>query len=93
MSLGLAALVAALTFGIFALVALTVMAILALSTVVAPWVAAAIVTTVYLIVALVCALVGRSILVRAIPPLPVSSLRHMKEDARWISKRASSARA
>lgn len=93
MGVGVATVAVGLIFGLLAVIALTVALIFGLSTVVAPWAAAAIVTGVYAAIALACALSGRSILAKALPPIPTNSLKHMKEDARWIIKRASSAKS
>lgn len=86
----IAAFAIGLVFALFAFVALTAALIAALDTVVAPWLAATIVTVVYAVTALAAALLGKNLIGKALPPLPTSSLRDMKEDARWISKRINS---
>lgn len=90
LSVGVAAAVVALVFALFAFIALTIALIAGLGTVVAPWLAAAIVTVAYGIFAAVGALVARSLIGRALPPLPTSSLHELKEDIGWITKRINS---
>lgn len=90
LSIGLAMGAIALVFAVFAIVALTIAFVAGLSTLVAPWIAAAIVTVVYALIAAVAALAARSLVTRAVPPLPTTSLEHMKEDIGWITKRINS---
>ena len=79
-------------FGLFAFGALTATFVLALSTAVAPWLAALIVTAVYGAVAGVLALQGKSKVQAATPPVPEEALDSTKEDVRWVKTRAKSAR-
>lgn len=79
-------------FGIFAFGALTACVILALATVVAPWLAALIVAVVYAAVAGVLALRGRTRVQRATPPVPEQAVESTKEDLEWVKTRAKSGR-
>jgi len=76
-------LAAATVLVIVALLVATTAAILALTLVVAPWLAALIVMATYLLVAVVCALAGRANLTRAIPPVPTQSIENVKENLLW----------
>lgn len=75
-------------FGLFAFGALTATFILALSTVVAPWLAALIVTVVYGAIAGVLALQGKNKVQEAGPPLPEQAVDSTKEDVAWVKTRA-----
>jgi uncharacterized membrane protein YqjE len=79
-------------FGLFAFGALTATLILALATVVAPWLAALIVTVVYGAIAAVLALQGKSKVQEATPPVPEQAVDSTKEDVAWVKTRAKSAR-
>jgi lipopolysaccharide export LptBFGC system permease protein LptF len=79
-------------FGVFAFGALTACVILALATVVAPWLAALIVAAVYAAVAGVLALRGRTRVQRATPPVPEQAVESTKEDLEWVKSRAKSGR-
>jgi hypothetical protein len=65
--------------------ALTAAAILGLTEVFLPWLAALIVGGAYLLVALVLFLAGRARLKRAGPPVPEETVQTIREDAEWIS--------
>jgi uncharacterized membrane protein YqjE len=79
-------------FGFFAFAGLTATFILALSEVVAPWLAALIVTVVYGAIAGVLALQGKNKVKEAGPPVPEAAVDSTKEDVAWIRTRAKSAR-
>src|SRR3954451_21408661 len=67
-------------FGFFAFAALTATLILALATVVEPWLAALIVTAVYGAIAGVLALQGKNKVQEATPPVPERAVDSTKED-------------
>src|SRR3954452_12828097 len=67
---------------LFALGALTAAAILALATAVEAWLAAALVAVAYLIVAGALALVGRSKVKAATPPVPEAAMESVRQDIR-----------
>src|SRR5918911_938457 len=79
-------------FGLYAVGALTATIILALSTFLAGWLAALIVTVVYGAIAGVLALRGKSQVKEAAPPMPEQAVDSTKEDVRWVKTRAQSAR-
>jgi uncharacterized membrane protein YqjE len=79
-------------FGLFTFGALTATFILALASVVAPWLAALIVTVVYGAIAAVLALQGKSKVQEATPPVPERAVDSTKEDLAWVKTRAKSAR-
>lgn len=79
-------------FGFYALGALTATAILALATVVAPWLAALIVAAALGAVAGVLALTGTSKVRQATPPVPEQATESVKEDVQWAKTRAQAAR-
>jgi MFS family permease len=78
--------------GLFALGALTAAAILALATAVDGWLAALIVAAVYGAVAGVLALVGRTKVQAATPPIPEQTTESVKEDVEWTRTRAAQGR-
>jgi hypothetical protein len=78
---------------LFGLGALTATAILLLSTAVAAWLAALIVTTIYLAVAGVLALLGKSKVESATPPLPERAVASVKQDVEQTKLRAKEGRA
>jgi membrane protein len=78
--------------GLYALGALTACLVLALSTAVAPWLAALIVAVVYGAIAGVLALSGKKKVAAATPPVPEAALDSTKEDVQWVKTRATSAR-
>lgn len=79
-------------FGFYALGALTATAILALSTAVAAWLAALIVTVVLGAIAGVLALQGKNKVQQATPPVPEQATESVKEDVQWAKTRAQAAR-
>ena len=79
--------------GIFGLQALTATLILALATAMDAWLAALIVSAAYLLVAGVLALVGKSRVERATPPVPERTQESVREDVEEVKTRARSGRA
>jgi len=92
LGLGAALLIIAALLTIAALATLTACLILALTLVVAPWLAALIVTAIYLLGALLFALIGRSRITRALPPIPEQTIQTLKEDIEWLKIRTKSRR-
>jgi Putative Actinobacterial Holin-X, holin superfamily III len=78
--------------GFYAVGALTACFILALTLVVTGWLAALIVTAVYAAGAGVLALIGKSKVQAATPPVPERAVDSVKEDVRWTKQRAKEAR-
>jgi uncharacterized membrane protein YqjE len=78
--------------GIFALGALTACFILALDTAMAAWLAALIVAAVYGAIAGGLALMGKTKVQEATPPVPEQAVESTKEDIEWAKTRAKSAR-
>jgi len=81
--LGVGLLSAAGVVGLLALGALTALLIAALATGMDVWLAALIVTVVYAAVAGVLALVGKSRVTEAVPPVPEQTVETVKEDVQW----------
>ena len=79
-------------FGLYALGAATAVAILALDTAMAGWLAALIVTVVYAAVAGVLALSGRKRVQEATPPVPEQAIDSAKEDVEWTKQRVQASR-
>ena len=79
--------------GIFGLQALTATLILALATAMDAWLAALMVSAAYLLVAGVLALVGKSRVERATPPVPERTQESVREDVEEVKTRARSGRA
>ena len=79
-------------FGLLALGALTACLIAALATATSTWLSALIVTAVYGLIAGALALVGKSRLKNATPPVPQQTQESVKEDVAWAKTRARSAR-
>ena len=79
-------------FGLYALGALTACAILALATAVTAWLAALIITVVWAGIAGALALIGKSRVQQATPPVPEQALDSVKEDVQWTKARAKKAR-
>jgi uncharacterized membrane protein len=77
---------------LFALGALTACFIAALALAMQVWLAALIVTVVYLAIAGVLALLGKSRLQRGMPPKPDQTIETVKEDVQWVKTRAKSGR-
>jgi hypothetical protein len=78
---------------LLALGALTTAAILGLATAVDGWLAALIVAAVYLLIAGAMALVGRSKVQAATPPLPEQAVESVKEDLKETKQKAKEGRA
>jgi Putative Actinobacterial Holin-X, holin superfamily III len=78
---------------LLALGALTAAAILGLATAVEDWLAALIVAVIYLSIAGVMALVGRSKVESATPPLPEQTVKSVKEDLQETKQKAKEGRA
>jgi membrane protein len=79
-------------FGFYAVGALVAAAILGLSTAVAAWLAALIVTAVLGALAGVLALQGKTKVQQATPPVPEQATESVKEDVQWAKTRAQAAR-
>jgi Putative Actinobacterial Holin-X, holin superfamily III len=92
LGLGAGAFSGAGLIALLALGALTAAAILALATAVAAWLAALIVAVVYLGVAGILALVGRSKVQAASPPLPEQAIESVKDDIAETKDKAKEAR-
>lgn len=78
---------------LLALGALTAAAILGLATAVEAWLAALIVAAIYLLIAGVMALAGRSKVQSATPPLPEQTVESVKEDLQETKQKAKEGRA
>jgi MFS family permease len=78
---------------LYAVGALTACLILALATAVDGWLAALIVAAVYGAVAGVLALIGKSKVQRAVPPIPEQAAESVKEDVQWTKTRVKQARS
>jgi hypothetical protein len=78
---------------LLALGALTAAAILALATAVEAWLAALIVAVVYLAVAGLLALIGRSKIEEATPPVPEQTVESVKRDVELTKDKAKEGRA
>jgi hypothetical protein len=77
--------------GLLALGALTACLILALTPAMKDWLAALIVAAVYAAIAGILALVGRSRVREATPPVPEQTVETVKEDVQWAKTRRQSA--
>lgn len=86
-ALGTAGIVGLGAFGAF-----TAFVVLALSTAMAAWIAALVVTIVYGLVAVILALIARRKFKDATPFAPTETMESIKEDVRWAKMRAESAR-
>jgi hypothetical protein len=80
-------------FGLYAVGALIAAAIAALATAVATWLAALIVAAVLGAAAGGVALMGRSKVRQAMPPVPEDSVESVKEDVQWTKTRAQQGRS
>jgi MFS family permease len=78
--------------GLYALGALIAAAILGLATAITPWVAALVIAAVCGAIAGGLALVGRSKVSQATPPVPEQATESVKEDVRWTKAKAEQAR-
>ncbi|MGI8629317.1 MAG: phage holin family protein [Solirubrobacteraceae bacterium] len=77
---------------LLALLTLTAAIVLALATAVAGWLAALIVTVLYLGMAAILGGLGRARIIKATPLAPTRALQGAKEDVSWLKNRARSAR-
>jgi membrane protein len=93
LGIGAGAFSAAGLLGLFALAGLTTAAILGLATAIEDWLAALIVAVVYALIAGVLALVGRSKVQAATPPVPERATESVKEDIRQTKEKAKEGRA
>ena len=84
--IGIVALLIVAFLGIAILATLTTTLILAFCLIVAPWLAALIVTGIYALLALVLLLVARSNIVKAIPPVPAKTIATVKENIAWAKR-------
>jgi lipopolysaccharide export LptBFGC system permease protein LptF len=91
--MGAGAFGAAGLLALLALGALTAAAILGLATAVDAWLAALIVAAVYLLVAGVLALAGRSKVQEGSPPVPEQTVESVKEDVELTKQKAKEGRA
>lgn len=78
--------------GLLALLTITATLVLALATVVAGWLAALIVSALYLVLAAVLGLLARARLVRAAPLARLQAVESAKEDVAWLKNRVKLAR-
>jgi MFS family permease len=78
--------------GLYALGALIAAAILALATAITPWLAALVIAAVCGAIAGGLALVGKSKVSQATPPVPEQATESVKEDVRWTKAKAEQAR-
>jgi multisubunit Na+/H+ antiporter MnhG subunit len=90
LAIGVALIAFAAVFGLIALGAGTATAIVALSNVLATWLAALIVTVVCVLLAGAALLAGLRAVRRGVPPAPTESVESMKEDVSWVKARARS---
>jgi MFS family permease len=82
----------AAVIGLLAGGALTAFLILLLSEAMDAWVAALIVTVIYVAIAAALALVGRDRVRAGMPPAPEQTVETVKEDVQWAKSQAKSAR-
>ncbi len=78
--------------GVYALGALTAAVILLLATAMTGWLAALIVAAGYGVVAGGLALVGKTQVTQAVPPVPEQATESVKEDVQWTKTRATQAK-
>jgi hypothetical protein len=78
--------------GLYALGALIAAAILALATAITPWLAALVVAVVCGAIAGGLALMGKTKVSQATPPVPEQATESVKEDVRWTKHKAEEAR-
>jgi MFS family permease len=78
--------------GLYALGAVIAAAILLLATAITPWLAALVIAVVCGAIAGVLALVGKSKVAQATPPLPEQTTESVKEDVRFTKAKAEEAR-
>jgi len=85
-AIGAGLLAGAALFGFFAFAVLITTVILALSNVVAPWLAALIVAVLLLVVAGVLALLGKKSLDKGVPPKPERTADNVKQDVQAVKE-------
>lgn len=78
--------------GFYALGAVTAAVILVLATAMTGWLAALLVAAAYGVVAGVLALMGKTKVQQATPPVPQQATESMKEDVQWTKARAKQAK-
>jgi hypothetical protein len=78
--------------GLYALGALIAAAILALATVITAWLAALVIAALCGAIAGGLALMGRTKVSQAVPPVPEQATESVKEDVRWTKTKAEEAR-
>jgi hypothetical protein len=83
---------AAGVLGLYAVGALTACLILALSLVLAGWLAALVVAVVYGAIAGGLALAGKARVQKGVPPVPERTVESVKEDVQWTKQRAKDGR-
>jgi Putative Actinobacterial Holin-X, holin superfamily III len=83
---------AAGVLGLYAVGALTACLILALSLVLAGWLAALVVAVVYGAIAGGLALAGKARIQKGVPPVPERAVESVKEDVQWTKQRAKDGR-
>jgi hypothetical protein len=93
LGIGAGAFGAAGLVGLLALGALTATLVLALSTAMAAWLAALIVTVAYAVLAGALALVGRSRVKAGTPPLPQQAIQSSKQDVDYAKRSAKEVRS
>jgi len=86
LAIGIGLLLVVAFLGIAILATLTATLILAFALLVAPWLAALIVTGIYVLVALILALLAKSAISRAIPPIPTQTIATIKENIAWAKR-------
>jgi len=89
---GAGLLIAAALLGLVSLLVVTAAAVLALATALAGWLAALIVFAVYLVAALLIALIGVRALKQATPLVPQRAIDSLKGDIKWVGTQLKSAR-
>jgi hypothetical protein len=78
--------------GLYALGVLIAAAVLALATAITPWLAALVIAVICGAIAGGLALMGKSKVSQATPPLPEQATESVKEDVRWTKAKAKEAR-
>ena len=78
--------------GLYALGALIAAAILALATAITPWLAALVIAVLCGVVAGGLALMGKTKVSQATPPVPEQATESVKEDVKWTKAKAEEAR-
>ncbi|CAB4923021.1 unannotated protein [freshwater metagenome] len=82
---------AAALFGFFGFAGFTTILIALLSEGMDVWLAALIVTVIYVAIAAVAALLGKGRIQKATPPVPEETIESVKEDVEWAKTRSTSA--